>query len=111
VLSEVVQDPMVNIQNIRDICDELDGNCSACPFGAKEGCPFLSDDPMNWDVGYINKRHAHSPFNKNTGVTGNTRIIRVTSCLHDCPKYQLSDNWYEFKFNDKVENKIIEILK
>ena len=26
-------------------------------------------------------------------------------------KYQLSDNWYEFKFNDKVENKIIEILK
>ena len=26
-------------------------------------------------------------------------------------KYQLSDNWYEFKFNYKVENKIIEILK
>ena len=26
-------------------------------------------------------------------------------------KYQLSDNWYELKFNDKVENKIIEILK
>lgn len=25
-------------------------------------------------------------------------------------KYQISDNWHEFKFNEKVENKIIEIL-
>ena len=55
---------MVTIEQIKNICDDLNGNCGACPFASKEGCPFLSNDPMDWDTEYINKRYVNSPFYK-----------------------------------------------
>ena len=55
---------MVTIEQVKNVCDELIGKCSACPFASKEGCPFLSDDPFDWDVDYINERYVNSPFNK-----------------------------------------------
>jgi hypothetical protein len=67
---------MVDIDQIKNICDDLDGNCGACPFGAKDGCPFLSNDPFDWDTEYINKRYQNFIYNKenpmrkaNTGDT------------------------------------------
>jgi hypothetical protein len=64
---------MVNISQIRNICDTLDGNCHACPFGTSWGCPFLSEDPMNWNINYINERFQNSPLSKvELGTTLNT---------------------------------------
>ena len=59
---------MLTIEQVRNVCDELNGNCGACPFASKEGCPFLSDDPMDWDVEYANKRYVNSRFNKVEGT-------------------------------------------
>lgn len=66
---------MVNIFQIKSVCDDLDGNCGACPFGTTEGCPFLSNDPFDWDIEYINKRFENSPFNKEETETNAQHTI------------------------------------
>lgn len=50
----------VTIKEISEVCDSINGNCHACPFMTPEGCPFLSDDPMNWDDEYLSRRYINS---------------------------------------------------
>lgn len=50
----------VTIKEVSEVCDSINGNCHACPFMTPEGCPFLSDDPMNWDDEYLSRRYINS---------------------------------------------------
>ena len=78
---------MVNIEQIKNVCDELDGNCHACPFSKKDeqfSCPFLSEDPMDWGTDWIDIAYNNSPLRESSDCVSTKDLsLKKSACIFE----------------------------